>query len=494
MTNIIIIDDEQYICNIIREALEDFSDSEVKKFTDPEAASKYIENNSVDLVLTDLVMGGFSGEKIIETTIRNHPDAVVILMTGYPTVKTAISVLRKGGYDYLIKPFKLEDLKATIRRGLEHQRIKRENVELRSQIELMKVNDALARGIKLQPLMSLIVDSAIRVLPAAGASILLRDRKTGGYDLQHQSLREPDPAAAAFLQGSYIDSGVEIAENRPYLINETFAFNEQTFKRSLIATPLVSKGEIIGILNLIYVDPFNHISPGQMRLISLLAQSAASAVESNYQDRNLKKSYLMTMKALANAIEARDRYTAGHTDRVFRIAVTLARYLGWSPTQMANLKTGCILHDIGKIGVPDAILNKPGRLSDAEMEIMKKHPELGVKILANIPFMESALPYIIAHHERFDGTGYPYRLKGKEIPIEGRLLAIADTYDAIMSDRPYRAAGDAEKALEEIAQNKGIQFDPELVDVFIKAFRAGSVTRATDYGKNKQKAMVLSPV
>jgi response regulator RpfG family c-di-GMP phosphodiesterase len=496
MINIVVVDDEQYICNIIAEALDEFKDCKITKFNEPEHAIKFIENNSIDLVLTDLVMGNHSGEKILEMTLINHPDTVVILMTGYPTVRTAISVLRKGGYDYLLKPFKLEDLKATIRRGLEHQRIKRENVELRAQIELMKVNDALARGIKLQPLINLIVDSAVRVVPAQSASILLRDKKSGGFDLQHQSQIEVDKEISAFLRGSYLENGINPKDKQPYLVNDEIQPNGRLLKRSMIAFPLISRGEIIGILNLVCIDHFSHLSTGQLRLISLLAASAAAAVESNFQERNLKKSYMLTIKALANAIEARDVCTAGHTDRVFRIAITIARRMGWGASQMAKLKSGCILHDIGKIGVPDAILNKPGQLDEEEMKVMKMHPELGVKILSGIPFMEPALPYIIAHHEKYDGTGYPYGLRGENIPIEGRLLSVVDTFDAIMSDRPYRPGGGVEKALNELIRFKGTQFDPDIVDVFISAYNAGSISRAIVYGngKNGQKRMVLNPV
>jgi len=494
MNNIIVIDDEHYICGIIKEALGDFENCQVTIFTDPEKASSYIENNSVDLVLTDLVMGSFSGESILETTLKNHPDSIVILMTGYPTIRTAISVLRKGGYDYLIKPFKLENLKATIMRGLEHQRLKRENVELRSQLELMKVKDALARGIRLQPLISLIVDSAINVLPAQGASVLLRDRKTGEYALQYQAGVLLNPRAISFLRGSYLETGIDFAERQPYLISEDVEVEGQLYKSSLVAVPMISNSEIVGILNLIHMDRFNHISPGQIRLSTLLAMLVTSAVESNQKDRDLKRSYLMTIKALANAIEARDKYTAGHTDRVYKIAIILARRLNWSSAKLANLRTGCILHDIGKIGVPDCILNKPERLNDEEMEVMKRHPQLGVRILTGIPFMDAALPFIISHHEKYDGTGYPYGLRGEEIPIEGRLLAVVDTFDAIMSDRPYRSGGSVQTAVDELIRNKGIQFDPHIVDIFLEAFNSGSITRAMNYKRKANREAILSRI
>lgn len=494
MREIIIIDDEQYIGNIIREALSEFRDFRIHNFTDPVQAEDYIAKNGVDLVLTDLVMGNYSGVHILETTLANHPDAIVILMTGFPTVKTAIAVLKKGGYDYLIKPFKLEDLKSAIKRGLEHQTVRRENVALRSQIELMKVADAHSRGMKLHPFLKLIIDSAVKVIPAEFSAVLLRDRLTQKYSLQCSQTREgewawsfPPSAALTLPEGDKI--GLE-----PTYINDEFRQEEQQYKRSVIYYPLMSRGETLGLLVITYIDRFNHISPGQLRLISLLAASAANAVDSGRQERNLRKSYLMTIRALANAVEARDICTAGHTDRVFRLARVIARKLGWDKERLGYLKTGCILHDIGKIGVPDAILNKPGELTAEERKTMEKHPELGMRILAGIPSLEPVLPYIISHHERYDGKGYPYGLQGEDIPIEGRLLAVVDTFDAILSNRPYRQGTDAEAAVAELLKNRGTQFDPMIVDLFMEAYREGKIAAVTVNGREKRQTVSLNPV
>jgi putative nucleotidyltransferase with HDIG domain len=494
MKNIVVVDDEQYICNIIMEALGEFPDFSVHKFTAPQEAAAFISDNSVDLVLTDLVMGGFSGEKILDAALTNHPDAVVILMTGYPTVKTAISVLRRGGYDYLIKPFKLEDLKATIQRGLEHQQVKRENVELHSQLELMKVTDAVNSGMKLQPLLELIVQTAASVLPQSAASILLRNRTTREFAPACRSALNHDPAVAGFLEGDLSKCNVDFRTALPGIVHEELIIDDKPHKCSYVAYPLISRGETVGLLNVVYTDRFNHIKPGQLRLLSLLASTAASAVESNNQDRNLRKSYMQTIRALANAIEARDRYTAGHTDRVYRIARVIARKMGWSTARMIRLRTGCLLHDIGKIGVPDSILNKPGLLTEFERNIMKKHPELGVKILGGIPFLRPIMPYIIAHHEKYDGTGYPHGLKGEEIPIEGRLLAVVDTFDAILSDRPYRPGGDPLYAQEELVRNKGTQFDPLIVDLFLEAYNDGSINSNVIYGRAGLNLQMLNSV
>jgi len=482
MKNIVVVDDEKYVCNIIMEALSEFENFRVHKFTDPAEAISFIAENGIDLVLTDLVMGDHSGVQILETTLINHPDAVVILMTGYPTVKTAISVLKKGGYDYLIKPFKLEDLKSTIRRGLDHQRVKRENVELRSQLELMKISDDFTRGVKLYPLLSRIVGSAVQELTGQAASLILLDRKAEKYRLRCLSGTAPDGAVEEFLRGEGPQGALSLKKDKPHIHNDEVELNGGIHKRSLVVHPLISKGRNIGYLSLVYADRFHFISPGQERLVSLLASTAASATESHYMTKNLRTSYLQTIKALANAIEARDRYTAGHTDRVYRVAKATARKLGWRSAKLMELRNGCILHDIGKIGIPDAILNKPGRLTEDERAMMNKHPETGAGILAGIPFLEPVIPYVISHHERFDGTGYPGGLAGENIPIEGRLLAVVDTFDAIMSDRPYRPAADASRALDELIKFKNIQFDPAVVDAFIEAYREGRINCAAIYG------------
>ena len=492
--HIVVIDDEKYICNIIAEALSEFKNYRLHKFSDPVLAMDYVSSNSVDLVLTDLVMGDYSGVQILEHVLKFHSDAVVILMTGYPTVKTAISVLKKGGYDYLIKPFKLDDLKSTIKRGLDNQQIKRENVELRSQLELMKIADEISLGVKLPQLLNLIVNTAVKVLPGSSATILLKAKKSGHFRLKCMAGSYENKSVEKFLRGEDDKRQNESDYKKMWSADEVSQENGAEVKQSYISYPLISRDEIVGLLNLVYTDSFSFISPGQKRMISLLVSYAANAVESNYLDKNLRKSYFQTIKTLANAVEARDRYTAGHTDRVYKLAKIIAGEMSWSRDKLAELRTGCILHDIGKIGVPDSVLNKPGRLTDYERNIMMKHPELGAKILHGIPFLKPAMPYIIAHHEMFDGSGYPRGLKGENIPIEGRLLAVVDTYDAITSDRPYRDRRDPQIALDELKKFKGTQFDPEIVDIFLKAFDDGLIKQdIISRGQSSLKMKMLMP-
>lgn len=185
-----------------------------------------------------------------------------------------------------------------------------------------------------------------------------------------------------------------------------------------------------------------------------------------------------TVGALANSIEARDPYTRGHTDRVSRITLAFCTELGWDWARLRIARMGALLHDIGKIGVPDAILSKPGRLTPEEYGLMKQHPEIGAQILEGIAALEPAVPFVLSHHERWDGTGYPHRLAGGEIPLEGRLLAIVDTYDAMTSARVYRAAASNETAIAEIVRCSGSQFDPELVEAFVALNEKGLIQEA----------------
>lgn len=187
-------------------------------------------------------------------------------------------------------------------------------------------------------------------------------------------------------------------------------------------------------------------------------RSALQQIEHTYED---------TLQALGAAIDLRDNETAGHSQRVCRYSIEMARAMGWSNKDLENLARGAYLHDIGKLGIPDGILLKPGPLTPDERSVMQQHVQIGFDIVKDIPFLADTAEIILMHHERFDGGGYPRRLKGDEILPGARIFAVADTLDAITSDRPYRRASSFEGAVETIRRQAGHQFDPEIVRVFL---------------------------
>jgi HD-GYP domain-containing protein (c-di-GMP phosphodiesterase class II) len=199
------------------------------------------------------------------------------------------------------------------------------------------------------------------------------------------------------------------------------------------------------------------------------------------KNRELRQAYRDTVNAVVNTLEARDHYTRGHTERVTAMAVSIAKSIaagrGLNEDDLFTIEIGALLHDVGKIGVPDAILSKPGPLEVREIVKIQEHPAQGKHILDDIGYLEQALPCVLYHHERFDGQGYPEKIAGENIPLPGRIISVADAFDAMTSDRPYRKKMDYDSAFREIEKNAGKQFDPEIVKAFGKLLKSGTIQR-----------------
>ena len=242
---------------------------------------------------------------------------------------------------------------------------------------------------------------------------------------------------------------------------------ERAGVRANLAVPMLIENRAIGA---IVVDSFTHreFDSGHIRVIRAIANQTAIALERARLFNDLSEAYDRTLDSLVAALDARDKETEGHSRRVVAFTVALANRLHVDQQDMPTIRRGALLHDIGKIAVPDAILHKPGPLTDEEWRVMKRHPQWGANILRGIPFLESAVEVLIAHHERWDGRGYPRGLTERQIPLGARIFALSDTLDAITSDRPYRAAQTFAEAREEIARGRGTQFDPQVVDAFLE--------------------------
>ncbi|RKX21922.1 MAG: hypothetical protein DRP35_03205 [Candidatus Zixiibacteriota bacterium] len=469
---IVVVDDEKYICGVIDEALS--SDKlKIHTFTNPLKALEYIEQNHVDLVLTDLVMGQQSGIQVLETTLENHSDAVVILMTAHPTVQAAISVLRKGAYDFMIKPFRLETLRNIIKKGIEHQQVLRENLSLKGQVEFLKLTQANIVGTDLDTYLDMIAKSCRNEFSACGVSLV--HVKPNSKEIIRTIIDSKQECYEKLLDEKLLYHFDFTKSTKPVIRTEEQYENDSKFFEVMISKPIFERRKLHGVINILIKSKFGKIIPGQLDLLSILSSSAGSAIANNSLYEDVQKSYIQAIKGLANSIEARDQYTSGHTDRVLKLSEAIAKYMNWTDKQIEYLIMGCTLHDIGKLGVPDSILNKPDILTDSERKQMQKHPELGMKIINGIDLFKPAIPYIMSHHEWYDGSGYPNGLKGEKIPIEGRLLTVADTFDAIISDRPYRKGRSVEIALNELIKYAGTQFDPYIVNKFIELLKSGGI-------------------
>lgn len=329
---ILVVDDEAATRDAMCSALHHAGFSCSQAASGADALSALQDGDQWCLVLTDMIMPGIDGLKLLEKVRQKHPLVPVIMVTGVHDLNVALEAIRNGAYDYVVKPFEREQLLMAVRRALEHRQLKLEN---------------LAHEARLK------------------AAV---DQKTE-------------------------------------LLRKAFA--------------------------------------------------------------ELERSYDITLEALGNALDLKDAETEGHSKRVTAFTIAIARAMQLPDDRRKVIGRGAFLHDIGKMAIPDAILRKPGRLTSQEQALMREHCVLGYRMLRQIPFLREPAEIVYSHQERYDGSGYPRGLKGDQIPLGARIFAVADTFDAITSDRPYRAAQSISSARREIEKHAGQQFDPEVVQVFL---------------------------
>lgn len=329
---ILVVDDEAHVRSMIAATLE-HQGYEIMLASGGREALEAIDHDSFELILTDIVMQEGNGLALLERIHAQSPNLPVIMVTAIHDISVAIDSMRRGAYDYLLKPFEREHLVATVQRALEHR----------------------------------------------------------------QALQE-----------------------------------SRTYQQNL------------------------------EQVVRARTEMLRQAME------DLEHSYDVTLEALGDALDLKDSETEGHSKRVTAYTIALARAMGISPAEIKVIARGAFLHDIGKMAIPDDILRKPGKLTPGEQEIMREHCARGYQMLRKIPFLAEAAEIVFTHQEHYDGTGYPSTLKGVAIPVGARIFAVADTLDAITSDRPYRVARTFDAARAEIIRCSGTQFDPSVVEVYLK--------------------------
>jgi HD-GYP domain-containing protein (c-di-GMP phosphodiesterase class II) len=292
------------------------------------------------------------------------------------------------------------------------------------------------------------------------------------------------PAASEMIsdQDAFIDTLIDsIPRNAPSLEENYFIVNDSRTTSGyeghapapyrFLAVKMRHKGNFYGWMGLVSFNLNEIFRRSELRLLNSMAEQIAVVITNSDLYRDLERFVINMVKSLVYAIEAKDDYTRGHSERVCRYSLLMADRMGLTEERKKVLQWSSILHDSGKIGIPESILNKPWRLEDEEYQIIKNHPIKGHTILEPLEQLASSLPGMLHHHERYDGTGYPGGLKGQEIPLEARIIAVADTYDAMTSNRAYRPAKSPCEALEEMEKVAGSQLDPELVEVFKEVFK-----------------------
>ncbi|TLM80041.1 MAG: HD domain-containing protein [Actinobacteria bacterium] len=336
---------------------------------------------------------------------------------------------------------------------------------------LYEISRSLGATLDLDELLRGVLDSALRIFEVETGYISLRDRNDGSLAVRIVTgggQLEPDDRAVRSSMAEWV-----AREGRPLIFNPSgdahaaSQVDTVTGASAALSVPLSTNEGVIGAITVGTRDASFRFSADDVRLLSTVANHVAIAIGNIELFVSLQDAYLATVRALAAAVDAKDTYTRGHSDGVAAYSVATGSVLGLSPEQMTALEMAAYLHDIGKIGVREEILLKPGRLTDAEMGQMRHHPLIGANILRPVAFPWPIAPVVRHHHEHWDGRGYPAGLKGEEIPLLARVLGVADAYEAMTSDRPYRRGRSRDEAVAELRRCAGTQFDPRIVDAFV---------------------------
>ncbi|MDO9309676.1 MAG: GAF domain-containing protein [Deltaproteobacteria bacterium] len=364
--------------------------------------------------------------------------------------------------------------------------LEQKNTNLEHAVErlssIYKIGLAINSTMDIDRLFNLVVRTTTTTLNAQIGYIILYDKNEKLLNVTNLigggKLIAPQKAIA--MKDTSVSTWV-INNRKPLLIadiNQTPQFDRFSDlgyeRKSLICVPLIIKDEIIGTISVVNKIDNSQFYSDELEMLTTIAAQAAIAIKNATLYEEQQQTYLNTIQALVSAIEASDSYTKGHSERVTRYSIEIGRKFNLPNDRLQILERAAILHDIGKIGIDLSLLHKQGKLSSHDINELQQHPLIGMKILEPIEFLLDVRTCIGQHHERYDGLGYPHRIKNSEQLLEARILSVADAFDAMTSDRPYRKALPLDVAIAELNDNAGTQFDPEIVDVFISILEEGS--------------------
>ncbi|MFP4672359.1 MAG: HD domain-containing phosphohydrolase [Desulfohalobiaceae bacterium] len=472
---ILVADDENSLREICAEALQG-AGYQVLQATDGQKALEILQQEQVDLVLSDMRMPKLDGLQLLERIVDQGFDVDFVVMTGFGTIETAVEIMKKGALDYLPKPFDINHLMLKVEKALEHRKQRQERQQLNNLVGVLKLSQDLNRQLDVNTLLNEFIFHLERNFSPTSSGVFLQGDSAGkGLQLsrmQGEVLRsEP-----RMLNLAKKICAVVLEKQTAKLIDPNSARQDKDLQSlsqalgssvSMLAAPMYHNQQPIGVALLLRDDSNSRYQLEDLQLLSVFASQTASAIENARLYGQMQEMNKEVIRSFAQAVEAKDIYTRGHSDHVAYYALRLGHYLGLGKTEMEHLHLAGIVHDIGKIGIPDYILNKPDKLTDEEFRVMMKHPEVGRNILSQVGSLKEILPTIYHHHEQIDGSGYPLGLHDDQIPYLAKILSVVDAFDAMSSDRAYRNALPVNKVKDILQSGAGSQWDRELVNLWL---------------------------
>ncbi len=479
LQSILIVDDDPSSRNLISDAIKSEGFKLLSEAENGFKALELIQKTNYDLIISDLDMPGMNGIELLHQIKDINPAIAVIIITGYPSIDVSVSAMQYGAVDFLTKPFKIDNLLFKVKLYLTEKTLltpkeldtKAESFRLTEKIrELSLVShiyDSIDKaGSGNDDIFQDIVELAINVSSAESCLIALFDEKKNVFLPKITKNSNGNEITSFDVIPPCLESVFKEVTNSSEAVIRNF-FDDSTPFNSVLCVPLMIRDKVFGLLSLINQESKNIFTLKDLDYISSLTTRASLNLENSILYESIFSSIIDTLKSLVRSIQARDDYTERHSINVTNLAVMTAETMKLSLDEIECLKIATSLHDIGKTAIPDSILLKPGRLTDEEYKIIKTHPEVAGNILESIKLFETEIEVIRHHHESWNGSGYPDGIKGKDIPLLSRIISVADAYDAMTSDRPYRKGMAVEDAVGELRRNSNIQFDKEIVDAFL---------------------------
>ena len=510
---ILFVDDEASILDVAR-TFFNMRGYNVLTAGNGKEAIEVLSNHKVDCCFTDINMPEMDGLALAEH-IREYDNTLpVVVMTGYPSLENTIHTLKNGVVDFLIKPVNLNQMELCVQRVMRERNLFIENIILTKEVagkaRLEQLNNEMAEKIEelnianriltdfnamreSQDVFTRLVNTAVDIIQAdvshfyllsdsedlnpfsiASAGPLIQDKLASSEQLLSDANASAKNNGTGKIKKLLVDA---MSDDQPLLIANNVKdsdFLPDTI-RSYMLVPLKIKAKTLGFLSAALYAGERRFGEKDLYYLSFMMRKAEAAIENLALYENIYSNLLATLYAFVKAIEARDPYTKQHSSRVTLLAMELAKSIGCTPEEQEILHVAGMLHDIGKIGIRDEILLKPGRLNDEEYRIIQQHPVIGADIMDHLGLWSREKIIVRSHHERFDGTGYPDSLSGEQIPMLARILSVADVYDAIASDRAYRRRMAESQILDIMYNGSGTQFDPEIVNVFRQLYESGSI-------------------
>lgn len=483
-SKILVVEDEVIVAKDIEQKLARMGHEVIAIAMSGEDAVDIALHKKPDLILMDIKLQGQMDGVEAAAQIHARVQIPLIFLTALNDEQTLQRAKVTEPFGYIQKPITSRELHIAVEIGLYKHTVQKElSMQLQRMTAMRLIDQAIITGKDLHWTMRVILHQIAVQLEVDAVAVLLVSPYTGSFEyFQTYGFRSASYnnfhqrgdtgfIARVLRTGERlrIENLRETSEQDtrlPWMLSEQF--------HAYVLIPLYSRERLIGLLEVFHRTHLE-INREWADFLDMLCQQVAIAVENTRLMDELTsvnveilQSYNATIAGLSSALELRDNETRGHSQRVTELTVRIARQMGLDGDQLEHIRRGSLLHDIGKMGIPDNILLKPGSLTPEEWEIMRRHPSMAQEMLSSVPFLRPALEIPFYHHERWDGSGYPMGLKGEKIPLAARIFAVADVWDALLSDRPYRQAWPRDQVVEYMQKQSGVLFDPTVVGVFLR--------------------------